>query len=559
MDWFKLAYTLLGGLGIFFFGMKMMSESLQAIASQWIRRVINTLTTNRYIAVVVGLVVTCFVQSSSITTVMVVGFVNAGLMELAQAIGVIFGANIGTTITGWIISIKIGKYSLLLIGLAIFPVLFSKNERVVQIGRLIFALGMVFLGLQFMSGAFKPLRSHDGFLAMMQFFSAESYFSLWATVIVGCLLTFMIQSSSAMLGITIALASSGSITFQTALALVMGENIGTTITALLASVGANTTARRAGIAHGLFNVCGVVVLTTFFWAYKDFIEGIVDGVSDFTTPEGDKPHIAAHIAAGHTVFNVANVIIFLPFLKYLERLVVWLVPEKKKEKKTLELFGSASTISPTLAIGQARGEVIKMSALVTRTFEKTSSYLFSATEQEDVASRVKKYEDITDKIQMEITVFLGQVMTLRLTEEETNRVKAIMRMADELESIADYLSSIVNYKKRSFREGIRFDDDTASEIRMMFEKSSELFARVCEQIEDYGDLDMSELKVLLNDFNERADELKEKHVERVAEGKFPPEASLTLSDIVISFRRIKNHTVNLAQAYQGGKKLAPTN
>ena len=157
MDWFKLAYTVLGGLGIFFFGMKMLSEGLQAVASQWIRKAINTLTTNRIMAVMVGLSVTCFVQSSSITTVMVVGFVNAGLMDLGQAIGVVLGANIGTTITGWIISIKIGKYSLLLIGVSIFPILFSKNERLSQFGRVVFALGMVFLGLGLMSGAFKPL------------------------------------------------------------------------------------------------------------------------------------------------------------------------------------------------------------------------------------------------------------------------------------------------------------------------------------------------------------------------------------------------------------------
>ncbi|MCB0385308.1 MAG: Na/Pi cotransporter family protein, partial [Bdellovibrionales bacterium] len=443
MDWFKLTYTVLGGLGIFFYGMKMLSEGLQAAASQWIRKAINTLTTNRFMAVLVGLGVTCFVQSSSITTVMVVGFVNAGLMELAQAIGVILGANIGTTITGWIISIKIGKYSLLLIGLSIFPLLFSRNERISQVGRVVFALGMVFLGLELMSGAFKPLRTNDDFLALMQYFTADDFFSLVGTIFIGCLLTFVVQSSSAMLGITIALASTGAITFQTALALVMGENIGTTITALLASIGANTNARRAGVAHAVFNVLGVMVLTCVFWIYKDFIELIIGGAADFADAEGQKPYVAAHIAAGHTVFNVANVLLFLPLMKYLELVVRKIVPDKAyKEQKKLEFFGDASTTSPALAIGLARAELIKMAELVTKLFDITKTFLNSPQELTELIQKIDKFERITDKMHMEITVFMGKVMESHLSVEETNRVKAILRMAEELESIADYCQSI---------------------------------------------------------------------------------------------------------------------
>ena len=560
MDWFKLAYTVLGGLGIFFFGMKMLSEGLQAVASQWIRKAINTLTTNRIMAVMVGLSVTCFVQSSSITTVMVVGFVNAGLMDLGQAIGVVLGANIGTTITGWIISIKIGKYSLLLIGVSIFPILFSKNERLSQFGRVVFALGMVFLGLGLMSGAFKPLRTNDDFLAMMQYFTANNYFSLIGTVAVGCLLTFIVQSSSAMLGITIALASSGSITFQTALALVMGENIGTTITALLASVGANTAARRAGIAHATFNVLGVLVLTSFFWVYKDFIEAIVGGQADFTDGEGLKPNIAAHIAAGHTVFNVSNVLLFLPFLKHLERIVVRLVPEKadKKEKKKLEYFGDASTVSPALAIGLARAELIKMAEIVSKVFANTNAYLNASQEDPDLYRKVTKAEKITDKIQMEMMVFMGKVMESPLTTEETNRVKAILRMAEELESIADYCESIVNYAQRSYRESFVFDQATKDEIEDLSKRCAHLFAHVNDKIVSYTHVDVESLKPEWNDFNIAAEKMKEAYMERVAAGRFLPVASLTLSDIVVSLRRIKNHTVNLAEAYQGGKQLTPT-
>ncbi|MCB0366302.1 MAG: Na/Pi cotransporter family protein [Bdellovibrionaceae bacterium] len=559
MDWFKLAYTVLGGLGIFFYGMKMLSEGLQAAASQWIRKAINTLTTNRFMAVLVGLGVTCFVQSSSITTVMVVGFVNAGLMDLSQAIGVILGANIGTTITGWIISIKIGKYSLLLIGLSIFPLLFSRNERISQVGRVVFALGMVFLGLELMSGAFKPLRTNEEFLAMMQYFSAADLPSLLGTILIGCLLTFVVQSSSAMLGITIALASSGSITFQTALALVMGENIGTTITALLASIGANTNARRAGAAHAVFNLLGVLILTSVFWIYKDFIEMIIGGVADFTDAEGQKPYVAAHIAAGHTVFNVANVILFLPLMKYLELVVRKLVPDKAyKEQKKLEFFGDASTTSPALAIGLARAELIKMAELVTKLFDITKTFLNSPQELTELIQKINKFEHITDKMHMEITVFMGKVMESQMTGEESNRVKAILRMAEELESIADYCQSIMKYAQRSFRQGFVFDQPTKDEIEALSNKASELYQHVADRIVRYEHVNIDRLRPEWNEFNELVEKIKETHVERVAEGKFLPVASLTLSDIVVSFRRIKNHTVNLAEAYQGGKQLTPT-
>ncbi|MFC1886971.1 Na/Pi cotransporter family protein [Thermodesulfobacteriota bacterium] len=264
MNWFELIYKFLGGLGVFFFGMKFLSEGLQAVAGPLIKRVISALTTNRILAVLVGAFVTTLIQSSSVTTVMVVGLVNAGLMELVQAIGVILGANIGTTITGWIIAIKIGKYGLLFVGIGIFPMLFSKQDAFKQVGNILVALGFIFLGLEFMSGAFKPLRSDDGFLTMMQYFSADHFWSLIACIAMGACLTMIIQSSSAMLGVTIALASTGAISFQTAVGLVLGENIGTTITALLASIPANTEAKRAARAHAFFNVIGVSIITPFF-------------------------------------------------------------------------------------------------------------------------------------------------------------------------------------------------------------------------------------------------------------------------------------------------------
>jgi phosphate:Na+ symporter len=272
MEWFKLAYTLLGGLGLFFYGMTQLSESLQAIAGDVMKRAINFLTKNRFIAVFVGLVITMIIQSSSVTTVMLVGFVNAGLMNMTQACGVILGADIGTTITGWIIAIKVGKYGLLLIGIGIFPMIFSKNDFWKSFGRLCFALGLVFYGLQLMSIAFKPLRSHEGFLSILSYFSADTLPSVLGCVLVGGFVTAVIQSSSATLGIPIAMAITGVIPFQTAAALVLGENIGTTITAYLASLTGNTNAKRTAYAHIMFKVVGVCIIVLIFYPYIKFVD-----------------------------------------------------------------------------------------------------------------------------------------------------------------------------------------------------------------------------------------------------------------------------------------------
>ncbi|MDH4006753.1 MAG: Na/Pi symporter, partial [Desulfuromonadales bacterium] len=285
---FKMGYTAIGGLGVFIIGMKYLSDSLQSLSGGLIRKAISSVTTNRFLAVIVGLVITCFVQSSSITTVMVVGLTNAGLMQLSQAIGVILGANIGTTITGWILAVKVGKYGLLLIAVGVFPMLFSKNDRISATAKVLVALGMIFFGLEIMSGAFKPLRSDEGFMNLMLTLDAQSLLSILGCVAIGCVMTMIIQSSSAMLGITIALALTGAIPLYTAVALVMGENIGTTITAQFAAIGGSVSSRRAAMAHSVFNVLGVVIIVAIFSTYVDMIERFVPGASSFVDADGNR-------------------------------------------------------------------------------------------------------------------------------------------------------------------------------------------------------------------------------------------------------------------------------
>jgi phosphate:Na+ symporter len=551
MDTFKIIYTLLGGLGIFFFGMKQMSDALQQAAGDVITKVINSLTTNRILAVAVGMIVTMIVQSSSVTTVMTVGFVNAGLMSLTQAIGVIFGSNIGTTITGWIISIKVGKYGLLFIGLGIFPALFSKNSKIQNMGKVLFGIGMIFLGLNLMSGAFKPLRSDADFLNMISYFSGDTYSSYFASILTGCLLTVVIQSSSAMLGITIALASTGVIGFGTAAALVLGENIGTTITAILASVGTSTNARRAARAHAIFNILGVLLVFSILPLYIDFIEWLVPGNADLLDAEGSKPNIAQHIAASHTFFNVTATIVFLPFLGHLAKLVTKITPEREGEGKPhLVLVGESADILPATAIVQADSEVKKMKDILDRMFATSTEYLKDGKPEK--LAKVRDYERITDNIQKEVTVFLCKVMEKPMSSDQTLHTHAIIKIADEYESIADYFERIVNYKNR-FKD-LQVSGKSLEEYEDFMIRVWEFFQLSTIGLFNIGAHNLDDVYTKSEELRVWADDIRDRHLDRVSKGEYEPLSALTYSDMVVALRKIRAHAMNVAVAIETIKK-----
>ena len=550
MDTFKMLYTVLGGLGVFFYGMKSMSDALQAVAGDMIRNAINSLTSNRFLAVAVGIVVTMAVQSSSITTVMVVGFVNAGLMQLTQAIGVILGANIGTTITGWIISIKIGKYGLLLIGVGIFPLMFGKNDRWRNIGRILFGIGMIFFGLQIMSGAFKPLRSDPSFHSFLVYFSGQDYGSYIASIGMGCILTMIIQSSSAMLGITMAMATTGVIEFHTAAALVLGENIGTTITALLASVGGNVAAKRAARAHAIFNCLGVLVLFSFFPHYVKFIEWLIPGDSNLLNAAGDKPNIAVHIASGHTIFNVVATLIFIPLLNILAKVVIRITPDAAiKEKNKLVLLGNPQDIVPATALAQAHVEVQKMKELVDKMFLRTRSYLESKSSDARELAKIKDYERITDNIQKEVTVFVGAVMEKALSHHQSHQAQSLVRVADELESVADYLDKLATYKTR-FDEANKLEGEARKELFDLMDGVEEFYHHTTralinpETLDPTGDTKRSEFLRI------KAEKIRKNHLNRVGSGEYTALTSLTFSDMVVALRKIRSHCHNITQALE---------
>ena len=548
---FKMGYTAIGGLGIFILGMKYLSDSLQSLSGGLIRKAISKVTTNRFLAVIVGLVVTCFVQSSSITTVMVVGLTNAGLMQLSQAIGVILGANIGTTITGWILAVKVGKYGLLLIAMGVFPMLFSKNDKVSASAKVFVALGLIFFGLEIMSGAFKPLRSDEGFMNLMLSLDAQTIFSILGCVAIGCLMTMIIQSSSAMLGITMALATTGAIPLYTAVALVMGENIGTTITAQFAAIGGGVASRRAAMAHTVFNVLGVVIIISIFSPYVGFIEKFVPGLSSFVDAEGNRPYIAAHIAMAHTFFNVTATLVMLPFLNQLATLVTKIIPDKAGEEKgRFKYIGAPGTIPVAMGISMVFEELKKMQARVHKALRHSASFAQRELKGRDRFYRkVTSIEDETDIMQHEITTFTVSLMQAGgASKAQSDRAYSFIRAADELESVADYAANFCSYVKRLDKHEVDFSEEAWKEILNYHHEVFSFFNLVCKA---FNNEDVSSTRKIYDEatrLNDLADQVRKAHLKRMKEGSCGALPALTFSDMAVALRRIKNHTVNLHEA-----------
>lgn len=550
MEAFNIIYTLLGGLGIFFFGMKFMSDGLQAIAGDAIRKIINSLTSNRFMAVGVGLIVTCIIQSSSVTTVMTVGFVNAGLMSLTQAIGVIFGANIGTTITGWIISIKVDKYGLLLVGLGFIPGLFSKSEKWQHIGRAILGVGLVFMGLQTMSSAFIPLRENQAFLDSIAYFSGEHYGAYIASIMMGCLLTMIVQSSSAMLGITMALASTGVIPYHTAISLVLGENIGTTITALLASVGANVNAKRAARAHALFNVFGVLVMLTILPYYFNWVDSLIPLDPRFVAPDGTIPHVAQHIALAHSLFNISATILFIPFINTLAAFVTKITPDRDtKETPHLLMLGDPSNMLPAASIAQAESELKKMNDIVERMLKVSKEFWTDEEADPKKLAKILDYERITDNIHKEITVFLCYVMEKPMSHQQSEQIQAMIKISDELESVADYIERLANYRER-FKNGEALNGESRAEFFSFMDEVTGFYELVAKGLDDGENLDIEVIKAKDQELQLVADSIREKHLDRISKGAYQPVTALTYSDMVVALRKIRAHANLMAGAVE---------
>jgi phosphate:Na+ symporter len=565
-----ICFQVLGGLGIFLLGMKYMSEGMQNVAGEKLRSLIGFVANNRYSACCVGTLVTCLVQSSSVVTVMVIGFVNAGFMNLMQSIGIIIGANIGTTITGWILALKIGKFGLPILGISALVYLFSKKDRTKYIAMTIMGIGMVFFGLQTMALGFKTpeikMFLHDVFMTM----STVHYTGVLKCALVGCIATIIVQSSSATLGITIALAQTGVICVETAIALILGLNIGTTITAFLASLGASTNAKRAAFAHIFFNVIGTIWILPLFYPYVHLVEklgGLFFGYSGadlanlaaITTDNapqtiGIVSAVTATIALSHTCFNVVNTIVFLPFMQYLAKLVTWIFPSKEFEEIPHLKYISTMINTPALAIEQSADELNEMGSQVIKMMDKLKSVVDNEDYYGEDAKSIFRKEEILDVIQKEVTQFIGKIFSKNTSRAIAADCRSQLRIADELESVSDYIEKILKLYIRKDKSKLVFTAQGIIELKELHETVNNFIIQTVDAVEKNNSEFFVEATLINKEVVKKIKFIRNAHLDRMesTDGSAIT-VSLIYSDILNSYRRIKDHTMNVVEVIAGEK------
>lgn len=535
-----IIFNVLGGLGIFLYGMDSMSSGMQKLAGQRLKKILALLTTNRIMAILMGMGVTMLVQSSSVSTVMTIGFVNASLLTLKQALGVIFGANIGTTITGWILVLNIGKYGLPIVGAGAILYMFLKGDRAKTKALTFMGLGMIFLGLQLMSNGLKPIRSMPEFVSMFHMFSADTYFGVIKVAAIGALITAVVQSSSATLGITITLAVQGLIDYPTAVALVLGENVGTTITAILATLNANVNAKRAAYAHTIINTLGVIWVTAVFPYYLKFL-------SNFGSPEAN---ITMAIATAHTMFNVTNVIIFTPFIGVMADLLTKIVKDDGKKDERVTKIDFLMLKTPSVVVGQTKTEILTMGKYIEEMFGTLDNiYINDEFITEEKVAQMRKIENDLDLFQKEITDANFVILNKNITDKMKIDTRNNLEVCDEYETISDYLMRVTNSLKKLQDNSISLTDEEKSTLKEFNEDTRELFRNVNTAYALKNRDILVKAITKANKITEKYRKAKQIHLQDG--GQENPIAMLTTSymDILNHYRRVRDHIFNIIEVY----------
>lgn len=533
-------FKVLGGLGLFLYGMENMSKGMQKMAGERLKKILAMLTTNRFMAIGMGVFVTALVQSSSVSTVMTIGFVNASLLTLKQALGVILGANIGTTITGWILVLQIGKYGLPMAGAAAISTMFFTSEKARTRAMTIIGLGFIFFGLELMSDGLKPLRSLPEFVSLFHAFTANTYFGVLKAAAVGALLTAIVQSSSATLGITITLAVQGLIDYPTAVALVLGENVGTTITALLASLNSTANAKRAAYAHTIINIIGVLWATAIFRYYLGFLGHILNPESNLT----------AAIATAHTMFNIINVCMFVPFIGYLAEFLCKIVksdsPIAKERVTHLDIL-MADT--PSVVVEQTQKEILTMGKHIKEIFMKLDNVLSGREKIDNQVGKIEKLEDKLDLFQKEISDVNFRILNGTLDHANTEDTRENLQTCDEYETVSDYLLRIAKTMKKMQDNGIELSEYKRSTLNRLHANVEDLFDDINRAYELRDkDLFMGTIKKC-NFIKEEYKRARAEHLEHVSENVMPAMLSTGYMDILNNYRRIKDHLYNIVEVF----------
>jgi phosphate:Na+ symporter len=556
MDITGMVITVVGGLAIFLFGMQLMSDGLQKVAGPKMRGVLSAMTGNRFFGVGTGLVVTSAIQSSSATTVMLVGFVNAGLVTLQQSVGVIMGANIGTTMTAWLVALVGFKFSistlaLPAIAIGFFPRLFG-SSRLADWGEVLLGFGVLFLGLDFMKESLSQLKESETIISWMAGTRADALGWRLAAVGVGAAVTLIVQSSSATMAITMTLAAQGMIDLPTACALCLGENIGTTVTANIAALGASAAAKRAARAHFLFNVFGVVWAVLLFGPFLRLVDALVPG-SALVHGAASEAQLAATLAAFHTSFNVVNTTLFLPFTRQLAWLAGKLVPERKAAAKDHHrLLDPRLMASPPLALHAARSELKRMLDEVESMLGRLLM-LISAPEKKlgAVAEAVRASEETVDNLEMEITEYLVAVTRVETSLEQSQEITGLLHAVGDAERMGDHCESILKLLARRYDKKLVLSDRAAKELTEIGDKVAEFLALLRENlIEPKGDV-MPRARLIEDRINELRRQMRKGHVERLQDGSCEVLSGLLFIDMLTSFEKMGDHAYNIAEMIAG--------
>ena len=534
INWQEIAFHFLGGLGLFLYSIKTMGDGLQQAAGDRLRYYIDRYTSNPFFGILVGIGMTALIQSSSGVTVITVGLVSAGLLTLRQAIGIVMGANIGTTVTSFIIGFKLGDYALPMLFIGAVCLFFTKNRSINNVGRILFGVGGIFFALNLMSGAMEPLKDLQVFKDYMVELSKNPILG----VFVGTGLTLLIQASSATIGILQNLYASNLIDLQGALPVLFGDNIGTTITAIIASLGANIAAKRVAAAHVAFNVIGTVICIIFLVPFTSLIQWFESFLN--LAPE-------MTIAFAHGTFNITNTIIQFPFIGALAFLVTKLIPGEDEVVKYEPLYLDEQLIkqAPSIALGNAKKELLHLGNYAAKAFDLSYDYIINSNGK--VAEKGHKTEEAINTIDEKLTRYLISLSGEALSQKESEVLTNILDSSRDLERIGDHAEALINLNDYLQRKNVQFSEAALEELAEIYLKTSEFVKDALESVEN-NDLEKAETLIERHEaINKMERVLRKTHIKRLNNGECSTQAGVNFIDIISHYTRVSDHAMNLAE------------
>ena len=556
--------SLIGALGLFIFGMKIMSDGIQKFAGDQMRSILRKITQNRIAGIFTGFGTTAIIQSSSATTVMIVSFVNAGLLSLRQAIGVIMGANIGTTVTAFLLlafgfgKFSISDYSLPIIAIGL-PLFFMSNSKLKSFGEFLIGFALLFRGLDALKDLMSFIKEDPTFIkTVIEPLDQFGFGSVIIFVGIGTLLTVVVQSSSAAMAITLSLCGGlNGLPLELAAAIILGENIGTTITANMAAIIGNVHAKRAARAHLFFNVIGVLWMLAIFYPFLKFVDYLVsETFFNALIIEGDSESTTRwSLAVYHLSFNIVNTLLLLWFIPHIERLVVRILPSKTDDDEMFQLKFFSSTIPVgELSLLEAQREVVKLGKIVSRmnTFCKTILMEKKESEFRNYIDRIAKYEDITDKIEEEVASYLTKVSQNELSERTSEKIRAMLSMVGDMERIADIYYQISKTTERKRKNKIWFTPEQRERLLEMYSLMNQVLENMCKNLEmRYSEVELTEAKKLEKSLNKLRKEIRKEHFTNVEKGEYRYDNAAIYSDLFNSLEKIGDHAISVTQSITG--------